>query len=151
MYVVMFYVWISVCREGRGWAALGPLLGPSWAALGPPLLLGCSWAVLGPPGPSLGPFWGPGPLLGARPRGAPGGSWLLLGAPGCSWLLLAARGRSWPVLAAPGRSWPLVGALLAAPAGLLAASGFVISFRDKYHFQVRMRTRMYKSMYLCII
>ena len=59
-----------VCREGRGWAAPGPLLGPSWAALGPPL--GRSWAA---PGLSWGlsgafpwAFWGPGPLLGARPR-----------------------------------------------------------------------------------
>ena len=105
MYVVMFYVWISVCRGGRRWAAPGPLLGLSWAGLGRPR--GRSWAVLGAPGAFLGTFWGPGPRLGPaccswRLLAARGRSWLLLAAP---WRLVAAPGRSWLLLAAPGRSW----------------------------------------------
>jgi len=126
MYVVMFYVWISVCRGGRRRAAPGPLLGPSWAGLGRPLgrswgAPGLSWGLLGPPGA----FWG---LLG--PPGASWGcSWAafgrppaccsrrLLAAPGRSWLLLAAPGGSWPLLAGPGPgcSWALLAALTRSP------------------------------------
>ena len=149
MYAVIFYVWISVCRGGRRWSAPGPLLGissagfgrllgRSCAVLGPP---GASWGFLGPPGASWGCSW---TASGRPPACCSWRLWLLLSAPGCSWRLVAAPGRVW-------RSWPLVCVFLAAAAGLLAASGFVISFRDKYRFQVRMRTRMYKSMYLCII
>ena len=68
-------------------AALGPLLGRSWA------LLGCSWRLLGRSWPPLGCSW---PLLA--------GSWPLLGR---SWPVL---GRSWSLC---WRSWRLLGPLLA--------------------------------------
>ncbi len=130
----------------------GPLLGHSWASprrasgghwAAPGLLLGClgvSWGLLGLPGASWGCSW---TASGRPPACCSWRLWLLLSAPGCSWRLVAAPGRLWP-------SWPLACVFLAAAAGLLAASGFAISFRDKYHYQVRMRTRMYKSMHLCI-
>jgi hypothetical protein len=117
MYVVMFYVWISVCRGGRRWAAPGPLLGLSWAGLG--RLLGRSWAAPGLSWGFLGRPWAPSGVLDrvwAPARvlllAAPGCSWALLAAPGCS---LAARGRSWRVLAAPVCSWALLVALTRSP------------------------------------
>ena len=93
MYVVIFHVWISVCRGGRRWSAPGPLLGLSSAGFGRPL--GRSWA-------------------------APGLSWGLLGPPGASWGLLGLLlDRVWAparvllvaALAAFGRPWACQGDL----------------------------------------
>ena len=110
-------------------AAAGPLLGHSWAPLGPAsgghgaapeLLLGCpgaSWGLLGPPGASWGCSW---TASGRPPAWC---SWRLLAAPGRSWLLLAAPGGSWPLLAGPGRSWPLVAACGRSPGCSCGAPG----------------------------
>ena len=69
--VSLFRLRCRTALEERFWTALGPLLGPfgadlgpSWALLGPILgpfgaYLGPSWAPLGPLWGHLGPFWGP--------------------------------------------------------------------------------------------
>ena len=79
--------WPLLGALGRSWAALGPLLGRSWAALVR------SWAGLGRPWAALGRSW---PLLGPS-WAALGRSWSALG------VLLGALGSLF------GRSWPLSG------------------------------------------